>query len=654
MPRARFLAVVTTILISGASLASNARVQVPQPAAAPPGTGLILGQVVDVATNRGVSGVVVSIGPAAPTPPPIGELLEARPPLAAAGPNVKRSLTGADGRFVFRDLPKGRYTITTTSPGYVNGAYGQSRPDGAAQMIDLDDAQKTGGVTVRIWKFASISGRVVDELGDPAVAVNVRCMRRVFSGGQKRLTTGAGLVYTDDRGMYRASSLVPGEYVCGVPMNQTTMPMSVAAASEAASQSGNPNASDAYRSMQNSAARTFSGAASGTRVGDLGFASTGVSVTRGLPPPAPDADGRMMAYGPQYFGGATTTRQAAPIALKPGEDRTGIDLQLKLLPAVRITGRVVGPAGPGAFLGMSLMPLHGSDLTSEGQAEVGSTVSDPTGAFTFLGIPAGQYVVRVRLYPRPIPGGSPVTILDTPGLWANVPLTVADADISDLVVTLRPGLRVTGRVEFVGSRAQPTPADIARIGIRLQSAEGRTSSPIATDGKVAPDLTFRTAGYAGGRYLVIPFAATIPPGWTLKSVTASGRDVSIEPLDLSENDASGVVITFTDQTTQLSGTVRNSNGPDATAEVVVLPADSLAWKEIGVTVRRGRVERVDRTGAFSFTGLPAGEYFVAVIPANSPSDPQDPAFLDVLSRSATRVTLADGGKASVQLTTRAK
>src|SRR5262245_11500181 len=113
-----------------------------------PGTAFILGQVVDAESGRGVSGAVVTIGAPPTLPPSLGELVELGTPPAATG---RRVLTGADGRFLFRELTQGRYAISVTAPGYVPGNFGQGRPGGPGQTLELDNGQKLGSAIVRMW-----------------------------------------------------------------------------------------------------------------------------------------------------------------------------------------------------------------------------------------------------------------------------------------------------------------------------------------------------------------------------------------------------------------------------------------------------------------------------------------------------------------------
>lgn len=624
--------------------------QAPQrPAAAgSSGTGVILGQILDADTNRGVGGALVMLAPSAPPATPVGELTEARTPgiglQAAAG--QQRTLTTATGHFVFRDVPRGQFSLTATAPTHLLGGYGQLRPQGPTLSLALGDGEKKGGIAIKLWRLGSIAGVVRDDRGDAMVGVSVECLRRVIAGGQKRYASQGALTYTDDRGTYRAGSLPPGEYVCGVTQNTTTTPSSIIADDPTAAGPAAAPPPEAQRLMNSGGTILMF---SGMRLGPLVF-SSGASPIRGASIPPPDANGRLMAFAPVFHPSASTPSEATAIALKAGEERAGVDLVMKLVPAVTVSGTVSAPAGQGSFLSIRLVPASGGDYASEGQAEFSRTLSDPAGTFTFLGVPAGQYVIKSRYYPRPAPGGSITAALDEMSLWTATPVTVGDKDLANLSVTMHPGIRVTGRVEFSGSRAGPAAADLSRIGIRMQSAEGRTSSPISLDGRVTADGSFKTTGYPAGRYIASVLPTTVPSGWSVKAITYNGRDISVEPVDLADADLPGVVVTFTDRTTSLFGTVvTDGRGGAATAEVLVFPADSLAWKDIGVVARRSRVERVSEDGAYSITGLPPGDYFVAAIAGSRPGDRQDPSLLAALSVSATRVTLPDGGSHALQL-----
>lgn len=625
--------------------------------ATPPGTGLILGRVVDAETGAGVPDVIVTLGDPS-SAAPIGELVERDTASTPAG-QTRQSLSAADGSFLFRSLPKGRYMLTTAAPAFVPGEYGQNRPAGPGESIDLDDGQRLGGVAIRVWKVGAITGTVVDENGDPAVGVQLRCLRRVIDGGHPRFSGGT-FVTTDDRGIYRAADLVPGDYVIGFIVNQQTMPVS-AVSDAAAGRGRGVFGSGATATLLDSGARV-SPRVTGYRVGDLVLEATATG--SGSPRPALPPAGRLAAYQTKFYPNASAASQATVVTVKSGQDRQAVDLQLRLVPAVNLSGIVTGPDGAGRTLGLTLMPVGSADIESEGVAEGARTVSDGSGHFTFLAIPAGQYLLKVRMYPLasfgqdsggafivntvklggPARGAVPPPPPVGQTLWAVVPVSVADRDIDDLAVTLKPGNGVSGRVQFVGTHAPPTPDQIQRLAITLQNAEGRTSSPIPAAGRATPDGSFRTAGYPAGRYIVA--ASSLPPGWTIRSIVSGGHDVSVEPLELSGADATDVVLTFTDRTTMVTGTVSGATGSGSGADVLAFPADSMAWKDIGVVARRWRDVRAAPRGGFTLSGLPPGDYFIVAVPAAT-ADTRDPKVLERLVEGAARITLADGGSKTI-------
>src|SRR6187397_1123038 len=97
----------------------------------PGGTGLILGQAIDgLDSTRGIAGALVT--------------------LTLGGSQPVRVLADGQGRFAFRDLPKGRFNITASRPGYVDGAYGRLRPGGQTQSVDLADGDRISNVNVAL------------------------------------------------------------------------------------------------------------------------------------------------------------------------------------------------------------------------------------------------------------------------------------------------------------------------------------------------------------------------------------------------------------------------------------------------------------------------------------------------------------------------
>src|SRR5688572_19932310 len=116
----------------------------PAPVKSP--TGLVIGRVVDADGNAPITGAVVS--------------------LSGSGTQPRRVIVDAQGRFMFTGLPAGAFTIAVAKRGYLAGAFGQLRPDGAGRPLPVQDGEHVTDATIRMWRFASISGTVTDDLGE--------------------------------------------------------------------------------------------------------------------------------------------------------------------------------------------------------------------------------------------------------------------------------------------------------------------------------------------------------------------------------------------------------------------------------------------------------------------------------------------------------
>jgi hypothetical protein len=161
------------------------------------------------------------------------------------------------------------------------------------------------------------------------------------------------------------------------------------------------------------------------------------------------------------------------------------------------------------------------------------------------------------------------------------------------------------------------------------------------------DGRFTFKGVPRGHFMIEIQPDSAPPGWTIKSELVNGRDVIDFPFDLEfHEDVGDIVITFTDQQTELSGTVLSADGkPNADNTVLVFAADDRFW-----TPRSRRIEaaRPDINGQFTFRGLPTGEYVVAVAEPDLFGRP-DSSVLQVLRSVSVRVTLHEGEKKTQDL-----
>lgn len=594
----------------------------------PLGTGLIFGRATDAGSNRPIPGALIT--------------------LTIPGTTPIRALADSEGRFAFRDLPRGRFNLSATKPGYVDGAYGRMRPAGPTLSLELGESERVSGVTIPLWKYAAIAGLVVDEQGDPLVNSAVRVLKRTIVGGQWRLTPGAQDT-TDDRGVYRIGMLEPGEYVVAVPMSSNMMMIDMPA----------PMA-DAGRDVAFSFVAVRAAAVGGA-VGEAPIMIGGMdSPTAGV-----SEDGHPLAFPTQFYPASPSSARATVITLGSGEERTSVDFQLKAVRTTKMTGVAVGPEGPVGGLQITIAPSEASDLITA--IETVTTVSGEGGMFTFASVPAGQYTLRATRNPRMMASGpGEMTTIAQGGavmvtrmvsgpagplpaestLWAEMTLAVGTGDMSDVSITLRPGLKVTGSVQFDGTTPRPPNDQLPNISVALELADVRPGNATNARGRIEPSGAFATMGVPPGRYFVRVGGA--PQGWTFRGATLGGRDVTDAPLDI-DGDVSGVVLTFTDRQTQLSGTVTAENGSPDASTVIAFPTDPAAWVGYGAASRKLRTARVDKNGNYNVGSLPAGEYFVVAIPERMAADWQNPKFLEGLTGDATRVRLADGDKRTLSV-----
>ena len=424
---------------------------------APPGprTGMIIGQVVD-ATGAPVGEAVVRLT----MPKYPGDL-----PTTPKG----RVMADGDGRFFFTDLPAGEYYLQATKDGYAPGMYGQRRAWGQSQLVSLAEGERPTDVTLRVWKYGVIAGTVVDEAGEPVVGVAVRALIKDIVAGRTRygnMEVNAELVptaTTDDRGMFRLSRLMPGTYVVLVPSTQTTVPAAFLGAPDSTLRS--------ELFFAGITEVTPLGQPRTQQVGDVAL----LTLNRVLIPPPPSPAGRMAVYPTTYFPAAATAGAATQITLEGGEERTDVTIAVRPVPAVRVSGRLVAPDGSAPppttirLIGAAMTDVITRGLVA-GPDHVGletvTGMSDATGRFTLLGVPPGEYVLTQAnsFLSRAMQQGQPA-------YWVSQRVTVGADDLSDLIVALRPALRVEGRMDFRAGSGPPTDGrDHVRNAVRRAGA----------------------------------------------------------------------------------------------------------------------------------------------------------------------------------------
>src|SRR4051812_44666087 len=175
------------VFLATIALAASAVAQPVQPpsgqnnAPAPPGTSTLKGHVVAADSGQPLRKAQVRITAV--------EIRENR-----------LATTDADGLFEFKDVRAGRYVVSVNKGGFVNLSYGQQRPADAAKPLTILDNQHVEKLDFALPRGAVITGRILDEFGEPMAEVQIAAQQYQTVQGQRRLVPSGRSAQTNDIG----------------------------------------------------------------------------------------------------------------------------------------------------------------------------------------------------------------------------------------------------------------------------------------------------------------------------------------------------------------------------------------------------------------------------------------------------------------------
>lgn len=164
-----------------------------------PATASISGRVVNASTGVPMRKVTVTLVPS-----------PGRGYMGQQQALMQNALTDAAGEFEFRPLAAGTFTLTASHP--------LNSDIKVQSSVEVQPGHSVAGVRLKLAAPAVISGRVIDEEGDPVLRANVEAVRVTRMQTGQRNPRIAGFT-TDDTGSYRLFGLEPGRYrvVASVP-----------------------------------------------------------------------------------------------------------------------------------------------------------------------------------------------------------------------------------------------------------------------------------------------------------------------------------------------------------------------------------------------------------------------------------------------------
>lgn len=342
--------------------------------------------------NCTVSGRVIGAADGAPLRSARVGLVQAD---ARERPQVYGDTTDDEGRFEIKKVLAGRYQFFATHTGYLEQNYqakGTGRTEGA--MLSLLPAQEVTDVLFRLVRGGVVTGRVVDDAGEPMIGVNVAVLhkpseeeREDFGPRARKVEmTTASVTQTDDRGEYRIHGLKPGEYY--------------------------------------------------VKATEVGFDRFMGSQDGGM------AQERMVLqtlgsqFAPMYYPGVLQLDQAQPVMLQAGEEMQA-DFSMRRIKLVEVTGRVMGAdGGPETRAHVELTPVGVEDWSGG----LGSS-TDTKGDFSIKSVSPGTYYISTGTYER---GKVHST---------RKKIDVGESNIDSVVLSLTGGATIHGRVVGGNPRA---------------------------------------------------------------------------------------------------------------------------------------------------------------------------------------------------------
>jgi uncharacterized protein (DUF2141 family) len=561
----------------------------------------VLAQVRDAAPAATGTGTLAGTVTTEETPP--RPLRRAVVTANSPDPRVGRTaITDDAGRFAFVNLPPGRYTLTGSKRGWVTTSYGAKAPGRPGRSIPVAQGERVTA-SLSLARAAVITGTILDSAGGVPAGISIRVMKYSYlaaSGERRLMQTGASFVGPDERGQYRIYGLTPGEYYIAA--------------------SGGPGP-------------IFATGSDLHLTTDVDVEEATKAVEGGPLAPITDVPQRTVALLPTFYPGSPAPAQATPIAVRAGEERTGVDFNVQYTAAAHVDGTVGWPGGGEIPAGTQVsLTINDPQMPSLGFDGFRSARPGTDGHFEFAQVAPGPYLLVARAALPPAQGTT------TPQVYsAAMDLDVQSDDQHGLQLTLEDTLTISGSVQYDGDDSRPS---LAGVRVNLQPVTQGTGVTVTSGGNTLnADGTFTLAGVTPGRYRLqlsqpLP-VAQIP--WIVRSATLAGQDALDAGVDIRQSVA-GASITITDRVSELSGKVDAANGAgDYT--LVLFPQNRDYW---GGASRRIITARTAKDGSYSFRRVPPGDYALAPVDDVEPGEWFDPAFLQRLVPTAIKLTIGDG------------
>ena len=125
-----------------------------------------------------------------------------------SGAVSKQMLTNESGGFEFSGIPEGQAGIMARKPGFFSQS--EAAREGVDQKL-IEVGPDTKPITITLIPEAVLTGKVLNESGEPLESVPVAVLALRINEGRKRWET-LGVARTDEDAQFRVANLTPGRY----------------------------------------------------------------------------------------------------------------------------------------------------------------------------------------------------------------------------------------------------------------------------------------------------------------------------------------------------------------------------------------------------------------------------------------------------------
>jgi hypothetical protein len=349
-----------------------------------------------------------------------------------------------------------------------------------------------------------------------------------------------------------------------------------------------------------------------------------------------------------FYPGVTRLTEATTVAIRAGDNLSGIDISIRPAPSFKISGQIsssvpVPPSADGTpAQGNAVLMLVSRDLNAPDDTAsrmLGNVSLVPSiGLFEVTNIPPGSYELFARV---PDAGGQ--------GLlqgfaWGHVPIDVEDKDIRGVAIAVDPNSEVKGTVKETGGAPLPS-----SVRIVLLPDGGASKIPlyqlVATRGTgTAQDGSFAVPAVPPGRFRVGAIAG-LPANQYLADVRQGGMSVFDSGFDVGGKSAGPLEILIGSGAGTVEGTVQEGPlKPVAGAAVVLVPESRRILNRALYFSTTS-----DASGRFALRGVPPGEYQLFAWESVVPNAYQNSGFLAKHAGRARTVRVGQGTTVSVEV-----